>query len=360
MSEYRNIKFDSLRFLAMLMIIFHHCIINDFGLQRELCSNINLLSISEIQTLGFFNSFVLIGVNIFFLLSGYFQIKFSWNKFLHIILQTFFIYGVVTFIGIITGNVTLNTDVIKNILDPIDLYWYIMTYLLLMLVSPLLNIIVEHINKDHFRLYILGILIVCGGYGFLHDVNLHINRGYSFLMAMALYLIGAGIHKFDLKGFYNKNLFVFLACGIFNSLIFCGFIVLDMRQEAWNLFAYNNPLILLESIFLLLFVKGMSNNRFEKYKWISALSKSTLTVYLLHSTCWLTKLRHIPMELLIQEFGFWIALIMLPVYAIFIYLICCVVDKLLAISIDVVLWKISKKCDILINSMFSKCLKIIK
>lgn len=341
----RNHNMDILRVFAMLCIICHHCIVNDFNLQGQLRYDSDVLIFEQRVLLIFANAFVIIGVNVFFLLSGYFQIHFTGKKLFRIIVKVYLVFGIVTGIGILTGNVQINGETIKALLDPLDYYWYIITYLFLMVVSPLLNSIVQTMTKSQFKFYILGVFLVCCGYGFLHDTNLHINNGYSLLMAMVLYLLGAGVYKFEIKT--TKGIATFLILAIINGIfIFMVYCLLNGKR-AWILYAYNNPLIVLESVSLLIGFSSLQiKNKLGSY--VSKLAQGTLMVYLLHSTCWLKVFRAYPVRWMISKGFVWSGIFLLPVYAIIIYLVCYLIDLLYEVSLG----KISNGCIDKISNCF--------
>ena len=195
----RSASLDYLRVIAMLFIVCHHCIINDFGLYDILLDTNAIARISDVAVLALGNSCVIIGVNIFFLLSGYFGIKFRWEKLVSIVIKTYVVYWIICIVGVITGYLEIDIDFIKHIIDPLDFYWFIITYILLYLSSPLLNMIREQITLEGAKKYFVGICIICFGYGFLIDGKLNINNGYSLLMAMILYILGWDIKKVAYK-----------------------------------------------------------------------------------------------------------------------------------------------------------------
>lgn len=52
---------------------------------------------------------------------------------------------------------------------------------------------------------------------------------------------------------------------------------------------------------------------------INRLAKATITVYILHSTCWLTTWREFVIDFALEKCGFWITFLCLPIYAVLIY-----------------------------------------
>lgn len=119
----RDSRIDLVRVIAMLCIVMHHCIVNDFGLQQILrgggaggYNNIQIIML----IVG--NAIVIVGVNIFFLLSGWCRIHFKWEKIIELIIKVYIIFGIIQMIGLFTGRVELNIESVKQLLDPLDLY----------------------------------------------------------------------------------------------------------------------------------------------------------------------------------------------------------------------------------------------
>lgn len=260
-----------------------------------------------------------IGVNIFFLLSGWCRINFRWSKVISLAIKVYIVFGLIQVTGLISGTVHLNMKNILYILDPLDHYWFIMTYIFLMFTSKMLNVIVDNWSISDFKKYVVGFLTVCCIYGFLLDKNLHINRGYSFLMAMALYLLGSGLHKFLPKINVQSNwklAIAFVGSVLLNSIVIvilykCG------KEISWEFYSYNNVLVVIESVSLLLLFATL--RELPDLKIIHKLAGATIMVYIIHSTCWLTSLRKIPIVFTIDKFGFWASFICLPIYAMCIF-----------------------------------------
>lgn len=260
-----------------------------------------------------------IGVNIFFLLSGWCRINFRWSKVISLAIKVYIVFGLIQVTGLIFGTVPFNMKNVLYMLDPLDHYWFVMTYILLMFTSKTLNVIVDNWSISDFKKYVVGFLIICCIYGFLLDKNLHINSGYSFLMAMALYLLGGGLHKFLPKINVQSNwklAMAFIGSVLLNSIVIvilykCG------KEISWEFYSYNNVLVVIESVSLLLLFATL--RELPDLKIIHKLAGATIMVYIIHSTCWLTSLRKIPIVFTIDKFGFWASFICLPIYAMCIF-----------------------------------------
>lgn len=328
----------------MAMIIAHHIVINDFGLQGALKSGETIFSNSQLFVLMLINSFVIIGVNLFFLISGYFRIRFSKKKILLLILEIYIVYNVVTLIGILTKNVSLDETTIQGMLFPFDLYWFLSAYVGLMLLSPFLNKLIDSITRKHKMLIIL-VLLLFSFYAFWHDNGLVISGGYSLIWAIVMYVIGGLISKYKIKN--QKGIYFYLLGAVLLALIVYTYYLFGDPATSWNLYKYNNIIVLTESVAIFVWVNSWNlkykNQKFVKV--ISFLGKNTLMVYLLHSTCWLTMLRSAPTKALIDSGHFKLALILLPIYVLAIYVVCATVSVIYNVTVSKALIKVFSRLE---------------
>ena len=335
----RNYYFDILRIIAMLMIIMHHITINDFGLLPHINGTENHLSNTQLLILMIINSFVIVGVNLFFLISGYFRIRFSFKKIISLIVQVYIVYGIVTGIGIISNHVVLEENTIKNILFPFDLYWFLAAYVALMLLSPFLNNLIDYIKKDNKKIIIL-ILLLFSLYAFRHDSGLFLNGGYSLLWAITMYIVGGLINKFKIQ---NKHgIYLYIICAFLLAALVYGLFQAGKPQEAWGLYRYNNVIVLIESLGLFIWVNSwkFKISSEKVIRIISFLATNTLMVYLLHSTCWLTIIRRMPIVKIYQSGLFKLGILLLPIYALLIYIVCSLISLLYKVSFQRIINKL--------------------
>ena len=327
----RDAKIDYLRVLTMLLIIMHHCVVNDFGLQPILKGQQDQkYSMLSFVIMAGINSLAVVGVNVFFMLSGWCRINFKWKKLFLLVAKVYFVFTIIQAFGLFTGNINLSLQEIKKLIDPLDLYWFIMTYVFLMFASVLLNKIIESWSKSDFIKYIIAFFVICCIYGFVADRTLHINRGYSFLMAMALYLLGGGLRKYGLeiladvrKNFRFYLWFVLIFCVLINTIFVTAFYSMNLGIISWQFYAYNCPLIVIESTILMLL---MASGKEVKSNAVSYFAKATIMAYMLHSTSWLTTIRAMGTHALIEKCGDLGALIILVLYALFIYSLAVIVE----------------------------------
>lgn len=332
-NRYSNI--DLLRIVAMLFIIIHHLIINGIGwtdiTSNNIADNYSLCVIG-----GGIESFVIIGVNLFLMISGYFQIHFAWKKWLKLFLTLYVYMFCIQLFGIIIGYQQFNMEVFKRIVLPFELYWYLKVYMVLMLVSPILNRLIEGTNERIAKYFLLVFFVVFCLYCFLdNSEHLGFGRGYSFLSACCWYLLGALIKKglIFYKGNWSKKkcMVIYLIAALVNTIgIQLAINILHSGKLAGVLLVYNNPLVAIETIFLFLFFAKLQINENSRYaSLIKYLGQNTLAVYILHSSNRvLNYYRDIPLQGMIESNQVILAYIFVFIYAVVIFVICTFIDKL--------------------------------
>lgn len=116
----------------MLFIVIHHCIVSGLGLNETLNDGGENFSSATI-CLIIMNAFVIVSVNVFFLISGYFGIKLRTQKIKKLLEEVLFysvaIYAVCRLLG--AEKLTLK-NILKYTIFSINNYWFVIVYLALM------------------------------------------------------------------------------------------------------------------------------------------------------------------------------------------------------------------------------------
>lgn len=295
-------NFELMRIISMLFIVFFHVRMHS-GVASKAVGNTYLL-------LEFITNITVVHVNSFVLVSGYFQSKsdVKLSKAISLNNATWFYKSLFMLLAIFLVHYTSITIVgdfdtlykFKTFM-PIDygIYWYIDTYLLLYLISPLLNKIIHNITKQEFhRILFVLFFLVCLIPTLTVDEAIRTNNGHSLISFIFLYFIGAYLRLYPIKDNYyfrrlsgkaRQTLFFLIIpfCSI--SILFCCIVsnkistfgpiaeyfgkVLEM-----NYLSYTSPLILLESLSYFLFFETLA----IKSKFINWISKYLFGVYLIH------------------------------------------------------------------------------
>ena len=282
MPQTRNSNIELLRMLCMLMVTMLHF---------NHCSNTHFLSFPEIIELGdkwafFLESFCIVAVNCFVLISGYFGIRLKGKSILKLYLQCL-LMGTVAYLLYVW--LTLDTLSIKSLMGRLlafthNHWWFVVSYLCLMLFSPILNGAVRVLSKKQLliSLILYGVIIFYFGW-YKHLENT--NSGYSFLSFIFLYLLGRYIGEYVSFDKIRKYRWLSLCGYIFGCLGGFGLIMMHMMHYnmGWSIrydFAYDHPLIILSACGLFLFFASLN---FQN-KWVNWCATSVFSAYLLQES----------------------------------------------------------------------------
>lgn len=235
-----------------------------------------------------------IGVPLFVLISGYFGIKISLKGFVNIYLTMVF-YNIIMFVGWkYVGDNTAGISEYVKILFPCShsapWLWFMKTYILLFLLSPLLNKARDFKpNKVESKMrggniLILSLLaIIIFYFGWLQR-NADLYDGRNVIEFAFLYLLGGFFHdRFEVNNNNRKkyknillSIVVVLNLAVGLSLYFAEGVLLEYIR--WFFHPYSSPgLLLLASVFFLYFTTLKIQSRV--INWIAS---SVLAIYLVH------------------------------------------------------------------------------
>ena len=292
-------NFDLLKIICMLLIILGHVIT-----YPNLISNTSGY-ISNILEVTFFA--LCVHVNIFILITGYFQVdkEFRWKKVFSLLFKVVF-YNI--FISLILYlfspfDISLKELLIELIPFNLDSYWFIGSYILLYLLSPYLNIIINKSSSKELKRYILILLLI---FSLIPCLSLNLffkNNGYTLYQFILMYSIGAYIKKEnivdkikEIKFKRLKLIAVFLISLLINYSIFkiISWLKIENNNFLFNTlyeiinkhkFDYSNIFLIIQSISLFLLFSTFN----IKNKAFSFLSSSTLAVYIIHENPFMRK-----------------------------------------------------------------------
>lgn len=221
----RQSNFELMRIMSMFMIVLWHMLCQG-GVLDSTTGLINTLLI-------FLKVSLVVHVNSFIIVTGYFQCKnkFKIYKFISLVNLTWF-YKIIILLAVLLCGVSIsNIEILKNI-SPINYqdYWFLANYVLLYLISPILNKVINNSNKNDFRKILLVLFLIISVLPSLTaQVAFDNNNGYSLSNFILLYFIGAYLRLyFDINKFKKFSIvsirlflvFIFLAMSLFNVLFY--------------------------------------------------------------------------------------------------------------------------------------------
>lgn len=270
----RQSNFELLRIVAMLLVLIVHADFLSIGtpsLMDSFEKPLNFWTRTGIESLS------IVCVNVFVLISGWFGIRQKRSGFFKFIFQClYFSIGIYLF-NLFIGNARISPAGIINCLFVDDGLWFVRAYMLLYLIAPILNTFIEHQSSKTVRNILLMFFAYQTFYGWT-GWDYTFNFGYSTLSFIGLYLLARYLRKYNPLQ-HSKSVWggVFISCILINSLIF--FITIWSGNNIVRPYAYNNPIIIIQSIALLQLFKCLKIKYNRYINWISA---SAFAVYLLH------------------------------------------------------------------------------
>lgn len=273
----RNSSIELLRIILMGFILIWHTFVHGAGLSRiATLTDWGPKYIDELLLC----SVVCIAVNCYIFISGYYGIKFTWRGFFNLIYTALFYSVSISLLTYLFSPISLSKEWIFYMLCPLTGYvwWFFSCYVILYLLSGLINSTLEQITQRQFISILIGI------YTFLYLYHLILGKigGVpigQICLFIFIYAIGRYAAKFKLGIIENKPLFIW-ACATICLILLILFAFLCPKLPhsiIWYIYTNGNPLLIISAAaFFFLF---------KKYKFINkilnSLSVSTLSIYLI-------------------------------------------------------------------------------
>ncbi len=224
--------------------------------------------------------FTIIGVNVFVLITGYFSTTPKKSNFINIAFICLF-----WMIIKVACLYSFDEDIsYKYAFFITRSNWFIPAYLTLLLLSPILNLFAESVDKKALIGLVALLLLSEIWFDLLPpnpDIKLGSNRGYSVLSFIILYLLARAIRLYGLPRWFKKySPYIYIICSLVlgvlaHSLLSAGKIGAINKY----CFAYNNPIVILSAVaFFIMFEKLHFQSRILNY-----FAKSTLAILLGHT-----------------------------------------------------------------------------
>lgn len=133
----------------------------------------------------------IVAVDVFILISGWFSIKPKIISICNFLFQIFFLKCLSLIIFFALGKVHFSKDTFTELLmlKP-DQGWFIKAYLLLYIVSPVLNKFSENTRPKIFSNVLIAYWVFLFLFGWITESTAYINNGYSIVSFIGLYLLG--------------------------------------------------------------------------------------------------------------------------------------------------------------------------
>ncbi len=288
-SASRNASLDLLRIVSMLMIIAWHCIVHG-GILGSFSGEITVRYLSVILLM----SFLSVHVNCFVLVSGYFlcESTFKVSKLIKLWLEALF-WSAVIHISIHyfdPAHFTLDIRDIFRSAMPFtqDRYWFVTTYMLMYILSPICNKAITAMNKRQHMIAIVSfftVFILLDGIVFWRQFTA-LNFD-SVLYFVFLYFTASYFKLYPPK----KRIWIigYVICMIL-AVVYIIYLpelwmkLIEVERDIHPFVSYNSVLCVIGSVcFFLTFLQMKIQGVFAKL--VTVIAPLTFGIYLIHEQC---------------------------------------------------------------------------
>lgn len=279
----RNSNIELLRVIAMFLVLVVHA--DFFSLGAPNAEDLNSNAADSVLRV-FFEALSIACVDIFIAISGYFGIHAKFKGLTKFLFQcAFFLIGIYA-VTLLLGVSTVSFAGFRGCILATKLNWFVKAYLLLYILSPVLNAFVERADRKLFRNVLIGFYSFQFLYGWIFSSAVtYINGGYSIISFIGLYLLMRYVAVYRPKVFRMsaKKDFVLIACSvIFITLVYITPPVCfksDSLVLGNMLINYISPVTIAIAVFsVVAFSKLNISSRF--INWCAA---GSFAVFLLHT-----------------------------------------------------------------------------
>ncbi len=304
-------NYELMRIVSMFMIVLWHVVVHNVS--TDILDPILAIIVNGILFC------LVVHVNSYVLLTGYFSTekKTTWKK-AWSLLKTTWVYRVVIILVLsLSSLIVVNKVQLFQELMPLDVadYWFVNCYLVLLMLIPFLNILIQNMDEGQHRKFLLiGFWLFCI-IPYITKQATVTNNGSSVIQFVFLYFLGAYLKKYPLANNYhfvrwsNRKLQV-LFIGVFFGTMLVNFLlsyyakglgtinssILGLIRTTINngSLAYNNPLIVIQSVAYFCFF-GTLNIKNRK---INMVSSFCFEIYLFHDNYYIRQVIYKPFRLL--------------------------------------------------------------
>ncbi len=299
MKSVRESNYELLRIVSMFFIVAWHVIIHG-NLLTNTVGNLNII-------MNALELFFIVHVSVFMLITGYFQSKsrFRFKKLISLILEIWFYNFFINTFLYLSGIVEYSSaDYLSKIMFyNYSSYWYIQFYIVVYLVSPYLNKIIDFCSRKELKKLII-IMFCCFSIIPAFTFSLaYYASGSSLDQYILLYFIGAYIRKYDIvKTFLSKfsiskkrliYISIYLLAWLLNVGLFYLSLVLSNKENSiiqfissflqTSKFYYSKPLVIIQSLSIFL----LFGTFHFKCRLVNIISRLTLGVYFIHEAAYI-------------------------------------------------------------------------
>lgn len=263
----RKSNIELLRIVAMLLVLTVHAGFYSLGVPTPAEASAAPLSVI---TRLFFQSFSVIAVLVFVLISGWFGIRPKVKSVVNFLFQCLFYSLIIFGVMLCLGRAHLNWKSIQNVLLFVNSFWFIKAYLCLMIFAPALNAFVEAATEKQFRIVLVAFFVFQSIYGWLTTGAAWFERGYSVISFFGLYLLARYVRLYPCRPFTlprKYDMLIYWAIVLLTTAVAFVMLRLGCSESTIDvLYRLTSPIIIAEALYLLLYFSKLDfQNKFVNW-----------------------------------------------------------------------------------------------
>lgn len=269
----RQSNFELLRIVAMIYVIVLHI---KLAVLPNIPQEMSVDSPVKALLAAMSNDFTCVCVPLFALISGWFGIKLTVKGFCKFLFQCVFLTLLIILVLMAMGATPPKSFCVKALLF-FKTNWFIMAYIGLMILSPVLNTFIKYSTKKAFTVFLVMYMLLACIWGARDAVNYFVS-GYSVCTLILYYMIAGWLRLYGNRRWYRYGLLVYLGL----SLLASGLSYIGARyQMPYFNWAYLRPLVVLSSVSLFLWFTTL---KIGHSRIINTISASMFAVYFIHTS----------------------------------------------------------------------------
>jgi len=231
---------------------------------------------------------VVCAVDIYAIISGYVGYKeneygIKTSKYINLWLQVFFYSVGITVVALFVFPDKVGTESLIRSLFPVlsERYWYFSSYTVVFFLAPWVNRLIYSLDQKQLTKFVVLLFSVFSvitiiTYNFEKD-PFSLEKGYSAIWLMTLYIVGAWIKKNKIFALLNKAKLFLLLIGSYVATCLLKFTI----PALYGIVSYTSPTVVITAVF---FVVLFSKFNFPVFinKVIAFLAPASFGVYLIH------------------------------------------------------------------------------
>lgn len=271
----RQTNVELLRIVAMLMVMIGHA---NFWSQGMISGGEMHADFVGGATRCFLESWTVVAVDIFVMISGWFGIRASWRGLASFLFQCgFFFFGTAA-VMVLMGRTALTPGLV---LSCVTGSWFVLSYMALYILSPVLNAFIRGASRRQMEWVLVLFFIFQTAYG-PWDTARFIIGGYSVFSFIGLYLLASYLRTY-ISGSYRGGYLVWLAVAL-GTFAVDGSVVTacfwtGWTSAVWHVYRYINPLVIIGAAAMLMCFTRIKVKYSPVINWVAA---SSFAAYLLH------------------------------------------------------------------------------